>query len=84
MRNVLLIDLLLANILDNFIVVLTMIVRIKNVHDVSCSSFWIFFQVANLTREIKRQENAIMKLISLVKPELQRFPVQTQVSVFLR
>ena len=52
-----------------------------------CSSLFdfleLFFQMANLTREITRQENAIMKLISLVKPELQRFPVQTQVSVFL-
>ena len=44
----------------------------------------LFFQMANLTREITRQENTIMKLISLVKPELQRFPVQTQFSVFFQ
>ena len=45
---------------------------------------YFFFQMANLTREITRQENAIMKLISLVRPELQRFPVQTQFSVFFQ
>ena len=47
LRNSLLVDLLLANILDNFIFVLTMIVRRKkmfiNIIDFSCSSFWIFF-----------------------------------------